>query len=146
MLMKIWGHIYYAWERHEFAWWEDNKEMTTVHWGALYYTLKESDKNYIVHQSLRVSVDEKTKSNLKLLKDKTLKLIISCCSILCFFLIDYAFFSLTYVLVINTLKLTTTFLSMKPVMLKFQILTHGNDFRIDCLFWRISVKFSEKNW
>ena len=86
MLMKIWGHIYYAWERHEFAWWEDNKEMTTVHWGALYYTLGESDKNYIVHQSLRVSVDEKTKSNLKLLKDKTLKLIISCCSILFFFL------------------------------------------------------------
>ena len=54
------------------------------------------------------------------------------------------FFFLTYVLVINTLKLTTAFLSMKLLMLKFQILTHGNDFRIDSFFWRISVKFSEK--
>ena len=35
---------------------------------------------------------------------------------------------------------------MKPLMLKFQILIDKNDFRIDILFYDISVKFSEKKY
>ena len=41
-----------------------------INWGALYYTLGKSGKDYKVAQNYRVSLDGKTKSNLKLLKDK----------------------------------------------------------------------------
>ena len=53
-------------KRCECSWWEDNKEM------GLYYTFTTSGMNYEVAQNIRVSLNEKRKSNLKLLKDKIL--------------------------------------------------------------------------
>ena len=57
---------------HGFSWWKDKKEMTIINWGALCYSFGTSGLNYIVAQNFRVSVDEKTKSNLKLIEDKLL--------------------------------------------------------------------------
>ena len=57
---------------NEFSWWEDNKEMTKINWGALYCTFGMSGMNYKVARNFRVWPDEKAKSNLKLLKDKML--------------------------------------------------------------------------
>ena len=53
--------------------------------------------------------------------------------------------ALTYVLITNNLKLTTAFLTMTSLILKFQILIYNNDFRIDMSFLDISVTFSGKN-
>ena len=46
--------------------------MTVINLEALYYTFGTSGINYEVAQNFKVSLDEKRKSNLKLLKDKTL--------------------------------------------------------------------------
>ena len=45
---------------NEFRWWEDNKEMAIINWGALYYTFETSGKNFKVAQHFRASLDEKT--------------------------------------------------------------------------------------
>ena len=68
-------------ERYEFSWWEDIKEMTTINLGAwALYTLSGRLVNTAKWpKNFRMSLNEKTKNNLKLLKDKILyKLIISC--------------------------------------------------------------------
>ena len=43
-----------------------------MNWGALYYTFGTSGVEYDLAQNFRVLLDEKKKSNLKLLKDKML--------------------------------------------------------------------------
>ena len=58
----------------EFSWWENNKEITIANWEALCYTLGMSLLNFNVIKKL--SLDEKTKSNLRLMKGKMLLLII----------------------------------------------------------------------
>ena len=58
--------------RCEFNWWEANREMTVINWESLYYTFGTSRRNYEVAKNFKVSLDEKRKSNLKLLRDKTL--------------------------------------------------------------------------
>ena len=91
--------------------------MKIINWGALYYTFGASGKNYKVVQNFRVSLDEKMKSNLKLLKDRILKTNY-------FLLFNFVFFSfkqrvifkhltlaLTYVLIKNNLNITTAFLN-----------------------------------
>ena len=72
MRIKIWARIYYAARRCEFSWWEDKKVMTIINWGALCYIIGTSGLNYKVAQNFGVSLDEETKSNLKLIKDKVL--------------------------------------------------------------------------
>ena len=69
MLIETWARIYYASKRCEFSWWEDKKEMTLTNWRALCYNFGTSGLNYKMTQNFRVSLDEKTKSNLKLIKD-----------------------------------------------------------------------------
>ena len=49
--------------------------MTIINWGALCYNFGTSGLNYKEIQNFRVSLDEKTKSNLKLIKDKVLQVI-----------------------------------------------------------------------
>ena len=58
----------------EFSWWENNKEITIANWETLCYTLGMSLLNYNVIKKL--SLDEKTKINLRLMKGKMLLLII----------------------------------------------------------------------
>ena len=58
----------------EFSWWKNNKEMTIANWEDLCYSLWMSRLNYNVIKKL--SLDEKTKSNLRLMKGKMLLLII----------------------------------------------------------------------
>ena len=53
------------------SWLEDNKEII-MNRGSLYYTLRTSGIDYDVAQNFKVLLDEKKKSNLKLLKDKIL--------------------------------------------------------------------------
>ena len=48
------------------------KEMTIINWGALFYNFGTSDLNHKVTQNFGVSPDDKTRSNLKLIKDKVL--------------------------------------------------------------------------
>ena len=55
-------------ERWEISWWEDNKEMTIINWRAFNYSSGTCGKNCEVPQNFRVSLDEKEKNNLKLLK------------------------------------------------------------------------------
>ena len=59
-------------KRCEFNWWEDKKEMAIINWGALCYNFGTSGLNNKVTQDFSVSLDEKTQSNLKLIKDKVL--------------------------------------------------------------------------
>ena len=60
-------------KRCEFSWWGDNKEMTIVNLGSLYYAFGASGITYEVAQHLEChNLDIKRKSNLKLLKDKIL--------------------------------------------------------------------------
>ena len=56
-------------KRCEFSWLEDNKEMTAIKWSDLYCTFGVPLE---LTQNFRVSLDEKTKNNLKLLKDEML--------------------------------------------------------------------------
>ena len=52
----------------------------------------------------------------------------------------------TCVSITDNLKLTTTFLTMKTLIWKFQILIHSNNFKISIFFSHILVMFSEKIW
>ena len=52
----------------------------------------------------------------------------------------------TCVSITDNLKLTTTFLTMKTLIWKFQILIHSNNFKISIFFSHILVKLSEKIW
>lgn len=58
----------------EFSWWENNKEITIANWETLCYTLGMSLLNYNVIKKL--SLNEKMKINLRLMKGKMLLLII----------------------------------------------------------------------
>ena len=111
-----------------------------INWGDLYYSFGTSSKNCKVAQNLCwVSLDENTESNLQLLKDKML-------NVNNFFLFDFVLFFdrqrafsklpfvSTYVSITNNLKLTTTFLTMKSILWKIQVLRHNNGFRIGILF------------
>ena len=102
-----------------------------------------------VIQKFSVLLEEKKESNLKLLKDKILQ-------VNNFLLLNFVLFSykeiviskhltlvLAYVSITNNLKLTITFLIMKSIIRKFQILKHNNNFRLDILFWHM---FSEKTY
>ena len=84
-LINIRGRIYYTWKKAWVQMMRKYKEMTITNWGALCYRFMASGKNYKMAQSFRVPFDQKRKNNLKLQEDKILKLIISCCLILCFF-------------------------------------------------------------
>ena len=70
MLIKFLRRIYYVWKKVWVQLKKRYQEITIINWGALYYTFGTSDKNYKVAQNFRVLLDEKTKSNLKLLIDK----------------------------------------------------------------------------
>ena len=61
---------HYGWKKCEFSWWEGNKKISIKNYRV--YTLKTSGKNYIETHNFRVSFDEKTTSNLKLLKETIL--------------------------------------------------------------------------
>ena len=58
--------------QYEFSLWKNNEEMTIINSWALHYTFGTSAKNYKVPQNFREQLDEKMRSNLKLLKDKIL--------------------------------------------------------------------------
>ena len=108
--------------------------MSIIYWRVLYYTFGASGRNCKEVQNFRVSLDKKTKNNLKLLT-KYCNLKISC---------FWTESCLNCILIINNLKLRRIFLTINSVILKFQILIHSNDFRAGVLFWHISVTFSEK--
>ena len=80
-------------------------------------------------QNFRVSVNEKTYGNLKLLKGKMLKTLK-----VNNFLFNFALFSYWKRVIFKhlTLVLNSTFLTMKPLIWKLEIIIH-NDFRIDIL-------------
>ena len=65
-----WLLLYYAWKKVWIQLMTNNKEITIINWGDLYYTFWASGKSYKVAQNFRVLADGKTNSNLKLLKDK----------------------------------------------------------------------------
>ena len=125
--------------------------MAITNGRALYFSFGTSDINYEVAHNFRASLDEKRKSHLKLLKDKILQVN---CSFLLFnfglfshrqiFISKIVTLALAYVSITNNLKLTTTFLTVKPLICEFQILIHDNDFRIYILFQHISVTFIEE--
>ena len=53
MLIKKWLRIYYAWKKCKFSWWEDNKEITKINSGALYYTFGKFGINYEMVQHFK---------------------------------------------------------------------------------------------
>ena len=106
-----------------------------INWRAWYYTFGKFDKK----SDPKFLLEEKKESNLKLLKEKILQ-------VNNFLLLNFAIFSygerviskhltlvVAYVSITNNLKLTTTFLIMKSIIRKFQILQHNNNFRSDIL-------------
>ena len=91
-------------------------------------------------QKFRVSFEEKTEAIQNCCKTNILQ-------VNNFLLFNFALFSyrerviskhltlvLAYVSITNNLKLTATFLTMKPIIRKFQILIHNNNFRLCILF------------
>ena len=54
----------------------------SVNWRDLYYTFGTSGKNYKDAHNFRISLDEKTKCNLKLLKNTILEVNIFCCCLI----------------------------------------------------------------
>lgn len=115
---------------------ENITKMTIINWLALYYSFGTFSKNYKVAKHFTVSLDEKTGSNLKLIQDKVNN----------FFLFDFLLFfdsqraisklpfASNYDSITNNLKLTTTLVTMIPILWKIQVLRHNNDFRISTLF------------
>ena len=82
----------------------------------------------------------KNESNLKLLNNKILQ-------VNNFLLLNFVLFSyrarviskhltlvFAYVSIANNLKLSTIFLTMKPIIRKFRILIHSNSFRLGIFF------------
>ena len=137
-------------KRCEFSWWEDDK----VNWGALHYTFGTSGKNYDIVQNFILPLDEKTKNQLKIAERQNTAL-----WVINFLLFNFGIFSyrqrviskhlklvLAYVSWANNRKFTAIVLTMKPLICKFWILIHNNDFSIGILFWYISVTFSKKIW
>ena len=136
--MKIWGRIYYAWKKvgvqlilREQR--NDNNKLRSLILHLCDVWQKKWFKSLQYHWG-------KSESNLKLLKDKTLQ--VNNFLLLDFVLLSYrervisqhlalvlAYFSIT-----NNLKLTTTFLIMKSIIRKFQILIHNNKFTSGILF------------
>ena len=57
------------------GWWGQKKEMTIINCGALCCNFGMCGLNYKVTQNFRVSLDEKAKSNLKLIKVKVLEVL-----------------------------------------------------------------------
>ena len=100
--------------------------------------LQQIEELYITAAGPRVSLEGKTESNLKLLKDKILH-------VNNFFLFDFGLFcdrrkAISKLLFVSTnfpirnnLKLPTTLMT-KPILWKIQVLIHSNDFRTGILF------------
>ena len=133
-------------KRCELNLWEDNKEMPTIDWRALYSTFGAVSKHWKVAQNFRMSLDEKTKNNLKL-PTKYCKLEVSC--FLRFFPYRQGIISKlkrvsTYTLFTNNPQLTRIFLTINTVIWKFQVLMHNSDFRIGICFSILLWRFLKK--
>ena len=142
MLMKIWGSIYHA-----------RKKV----WVQLMRGWQSKLRSFTLHlwfQNFILPLDEKTKNQLKIAERQNTAL-----WVINFLLFNFGIFSyrqrviskhlklvLAYVSWANNRKFTAIFLTMKPLICKFWILIHNNDFSIGILFWYISVTFSKKIW
>ena len=139
MLIKVWGLIYYAWKNVGVQLIRRQQRCDNDKLRSLILQLWEVWQKKVV-QKFRLSLEEKNESNSKLLKDKILQ-------VNNFLLLNFVFFShrerviskhltlfLAYVSITNNLKVTTTFLIMKSIIRKFQILIHNNKFTLGILF------------
>ena len=141
MLIRIWGRIYYARKKAEVQLLRKEQRNDNNKLRSLILHLRDVwQKKWSKRLEWRLMKNE---SNLKLLKDKILQ-------VKNFLLFNFVLLSyrerviskyltlvLAYISITNNLKPTTTSLTMKPIIRKFQMLIHNNSFRFGILVWHI---------